>query len=427
MNTCCSKEETIGIIGLGYVGLPLACLFATKYEVRGFDLDGRRVDEINRRHDATREVPEEELDGALSSRLVCTTELEALRDCTFYIVAVPTPVDSRHNPDLSYLESASRAVGSVLKPGDMVVFESTVYPGTTEEFCIPVIEQVSGLSCDRDFQAGYSPERVNPGDREHTVRNICKIVSGSSEEAAERVDRVYSSVLTGGTYLASSIKVAEAAKIIENTQRDVNIAFINEVVKVFNALHIDTDRVLEAASTKWNFLPFRPGLVGGHCISVDPYYLIRKAELHGLRPRLMTEARSINETMGYYLADSVVAAINKRGMTVNDAKILMLGFAFKEDCPDIRNTKVHDTLASLQRYASCVVVYDPVVDIGTVRREYGDVPVTGDFDTVAARGPFDVVVRCVNHACFAGLDLGKVTAPGYVECAIINPELCGDE
>lgn len=427
MNTCCSKEETIGIIGLGYVGLPLACLFATKYEVRGFDLDGRRVDEINRRHDATREVPEEELDGALSSRLVCTTELEALRDCTFYIVAVPTPVDSRHNPDLSYLESASRAVGSVLKPGDMVVFESTVYPGTTEEFCIPVIEQVSGLSCDRDFQAGYSPERVNPGDREHTVRNICKIVSGSSEEAAERVDRVYSSVLTGGTYLASSIKVAEAAKIIENTQRDVNIAFINEVVKVFNALHIDTDRVLEAASTKWNFLPFRPGLVGGHCISVDPYYLIRKAELHGLRPRLMTEARSINETMGYYLADSVVAAINKRGMTVNDAKILMLGFAFKEDCPDIRNTKVHDTLASLQRYASCVVVYDPVVDIGTVRREYGDVPVTGDFDTVVARGPFDVVVRCVNHACFAGLDLGKVTVPGYVECAIINPELCGDE
>lgn len=427
MNTCCSKEETIGIIGLGYVGLPLACLFATKYEVRGFDLDGRRVDEINHRHDATREVPEEELDGALSSRLVCTTELEVLRDCTFYIVAVPTPVDSRHNPDLSYLESASRAVGSVLKPGDMVVFESTVYPGTTEEFCIPVIEQVSGLSCDRDFQAGYSPERVNPGDREHTVRNICKIVSGSSEEAAERVDRVYSSVLTGGTYLASSIKVAEAAKIIENTQRDVNIAFINEVAKVFNALHIDTDRVLEAASTKWNFLPFRPGLVGGHCISVDPYYLIRKAELHGLRPRLMTEARSINETMGYYLADSVVAAINKRGMTVNDAKILMLGFAFKEDCPDIRNTKVHDTLASLQRYASCVVVYDPVVDIGTVRREYGDVPVTGDFDTVAARGPFDVVVRCVNHACFAGLDLGKVTAPGYVECAIINPELCGDE
>lgn len=414
------QKEKIGIIGLGYVGLPLACLFATRYEVRGFDISSRRIGEIAGGCDSTCEVATPELRAALEEGMRCGSDPEILRGCTFIVVAVPTPVDVRHNPDMTCLEEASRTVGRVIAPGAIVVFESTVYPGTTEEFCIPIIERESGLRCDRDFSAAYSPERINPGDREHTVRNICKIVSGTTPEAARRADRVYSSVLTGGTFVAPSVRVAEAAKIIENTQRDVNIAFINEVTKVFNALGIDMDQVLQAASTKWNFLPFRPGLVGGHCISVDPYYLIRQAELNGMRPRLISEARDINETMGYYLADRVMSEIAARGMNAREARVLILGFAFKENCPDIRNTKVFDTLTSLRRQVESVTVYDPVVDAARVRREYGDIPLVSDPETLAGRGPFDVVVRCVAHSCFSGLDLAQAVRPGHIDCGIVE-------
>lgn len=418
---CNIPNERIGVIGLGYVGLPLAALFASRYEVTGYDISTRRVGEINDLQDSTREVSPEALEAAFNNGMTCTGSKRYLRECTFYIVAVPTPVNSNHEPDLRHLASASRMLGEIISKGDVVVFESTVYPGTTEEYCIPIIEKVSGLKCDRDFMAGYSPERVNPGDRVHTVENICKIVSGSSPEAVERIGRVYSSVITGGIYKAPSIKVAEAAKIIENTQRDVNIAFINEVAKVFNALEIDTKEVIEAAATKWNFIRFEPGLVGGHCISVDPYYLIKKAELHGLHPRLMTEARNVNESMGYYLADSVVEALNKRGKRVSEAKILILGFSFKKDCPDIRNTKTYDTLTRLLGYGSHVVVYDPVVDPAAVAREYADIPFTGDFESVKVSGPYDVVVHCVAHKCFNGLDIGSVRAPGCVDCGIVSP------
>lgn len=413
--------EKIGIIGLGYVGLPLACLFATRYEVRGFDTYPARVAEIAAGGDSTKEVSPETLRAALGAGLSVSTDPATLRDCTFYIVAVPTPVNQRHEPDLAPLEAASETIGAVVKPGDAVVYESTVYPGTTEEFCIPIIERTSGLRLNDDFMAGYSPERINPGDKVHTVENIVKIVSGSSPEAAERINRVYSSVLKGGTYPAPSIKVAEAAKIIENTQRDVNIAFVNEVAKVFNALGIDTGEVLKAAATKWNFLNFHPGLVGGHCISVDPYYLIRKAELHGIHPRLITEARDLNESMGYYLADQVVEQLNREGRTVSEARILVMGFAFKKDCPDIRNTKTLDTVNGLKRYGADVTVFDPVVDPAAVEREYPDVPLVSDWQTLREGERFDVVVWCVRHSCFDALNIGEVTAPGHMTCSIINP------
>lgn len=408
--------ERIGVVGLGYVGLPLACLFSTKYEVRGFDLNSHRIAEIAAGRDSTRELTAEELKAALGRGMTCSDRADDIRDCTFYVVAVPTPIDACHNPDLSHLTAASRTVGSLLKRGDAVVFESTVYPGMTEEICLPEIERVSGLRRDADFDAGYSPERVNPGDREHTVENICKIVSGSTPEALERIDRVYGSVLTGGTYKAPSMKVAEAAKIIENTQRDVNIAFMNEVTRLFNSLGIDTGEVLSAASTKWNFLPFTPGLVGGHCISVDPYYLIKHAELHGLRPRLMTEARNINESMGFYLAERVAGIITGRGLAMREARVLLLGFAFKQDCPDIRNTKVYDTVTALQRLGISVTVFDPVVDAAAVRREYPEVRLVTDYGEL--EGKYDVVVRCVGHAVFENLDFGRLTAPEGEECGL---------
>lgn len=408
--------ERIGVVGLGYVGLPLACLFSTKYEVRGFDLNSHRIAEIAAGRDSTRELTAEELTAALGRGMTCSDRADDIRDCTFYVVAVPTPIDACHNPDLSHLTAASRTVGSLLKRGDAVVFESTVYPGMTEEICLPEIERVSGLRRDADFDAGYSPERVNPGDREHTVENICKIVSGSTPEALERIERVYGSVLTGGTYKAPSIKVAEAAKIIENTQRDVNIAFMNEVTRLFNSLGIDTGEVLSAASTKWNFLPFTPGLVGGHCISVDPYYLIKHAELHGLRPRLMTEARNINESMGFYLAERVAGIITGRGLAMREARVLLLGFAFKQDCPDIRNTKVYDTVTALQRLGISVTVFDPVVDAAAVRREYPETRLVTDYGEL--EGPYDVVVRCVGHKVFEGLDFGRLTAQGGEECGL---------
>lgn len=422
-NTETTGEEIIGVIGLGYVGLPLACLFAKKYKVVGYDLDAARVAEIGEYRDSTREMTGDSLREAHMRGLRCTTDASALAECTFYIVAVPTPVDAAHKPDLSCLREASRVVGRMIGRGDAVVFESTVYPGTTEEFCLPEIERVSGLRRVADFDAGYSPERVNPGDREHTVENICKIVSGSGPAALGRIAAVYGSVVTGGVYEAPTIRVAEAAKIIENTQRDVNIAFINEAAKVFNALDIDTDEVLKAAATKWNFLPFRPGLVGGHCISVDPYYLICKAELHGMRPRLMSEARNVNETMGFYLAERTVRAINRRGWKVAECRVLLLGFSFKENCPDVRNSKVADTLHALLRYGASVTVFDPVVDAEAARRGYPGLPLVTEEAALEREAPFDVVVRCVGHSCFGTLDLGRLTVKDYIECAIVNPDI----
>ncbi len=413
--------EKIGVIGLGYVGLPLACLLASKYEVRGFDISGKRLAEIRGGHDSTLELGGGDLRRAFGNGFTVSDDPDTLRDCTFYVVTVPTPVTANHEPDLTPLEEASRLIGSVIKRGDTVVFESTVYPGTTEEHCVPLIEEESGLKVNEDFTVGYSPERINPGDKVHTVDKICKIVSGSTPEALDRIDGVYSSVITAGTFRAPTIKVAEAAKVIENTQRDVNIAFFNEVTKVFNALGIDTADVIEAASTKWNFLRFEPGLVGGHCIGVDPYYLIRKAELHGMHPRLIAEARNVNESMGFYLSDKVLAALNKAGRPLHEARILVLGFAFKRDCPDIRNTKVYDTVTSLERYGSKVVVYDPWVDPETVEREYSGVPLVGDWERVAEEGPYDAVVHAVGHTLFRQTDFTPVKAPGCVECSLIAP------
>lgn len=415
------KTETIGVIGLGYVGLPLACLLASRYEVRGYDISESRLAELRAFRDSTLEVSPEDLHRAFDGGFSCSSDPETLRKCTFYVVTVPTPVTPNHEPDLLPLENAARLLGTLLKEGDTVVFESTVYPGTTDEFCIPLMEEVSGLKCNEDFTVGYSPERINPGDRVHTVENICKIVSGSNPEALDRIDAVYSSVIKAGTYRAPSIKVAEAAKVIENTQRDVNIAFFNEVTKVFNSLGINTEEVIDAASTKWNFFRLHPGLVGGHCIGVDPYYLIMKAELHGMHPRLIAEARNVNESMGFYLADQVVDALNRKNKTLSEARILILGFSFKKDCPDIRNTKTADTISSLSRYGSKVVVYDPWVDPTAVEREYGDVPLTGSLDDVMSGGPYDVVVHAVGHTVFKETDFSRCKAPDCVDCALIYP------
>lgn len=415
------KTETIGVIGLGYVGLPLACLLASKFEVRGFDISEQRLAELRALRDSTLEVAPEVLRRAFDTGLSCSSDPETLRECTFYVVTVPTPVTANHEPDLQPLESAARLIGGVIGRGDTVVFESTVYPGTTEEFCIPIIEAESGLTRNEGFTVGYSPERINPGDRVHTVENICKIVSGSTPEALERIDAVYSAVIKAGTYRAPSIKVAEAAKVIENTQRDVNIAFFNEVTKVFNALGINTEEVIDAASTKWNFFRLHPGLVGGHCIGVDPYYLIMKAELHGMHPRLIAEARNVNESMGFYLSAQVVDALNRKNKPLSEARILILGFSFKKDCPDIRNTKAYDTITSLRRYGMKVVVFDPWVDAAAVEREYGDVPLAGDMDAVEAEGPYDVVVRAVDHTIFRTTDFSACKAPDCVDCSIIAP------
>lgn len=415
------KTETIGVIGLGYVGLPLACLLASKHEVRGYDISEGRLAELRELRDSTLEVSSDDLRRAFETGLSVSSDAGTLRGCSFYVVTVPTPVTPNHEPDLQPLESASRLLGSVIAKGDTVVFESTVYPGTTEEFCIPIIEEASGLKCNVDFTVGYSPERINPGDRVHTVENICKIVSGSTPEALDRIDAVYASVIKAGTYRAPSIKVAEAAKVIENTQRDVNIAFFNEVTKVFNALGINTEEVIDAASTKWNFFRLHPGLVGGHCIGVDPYYLIMKAELHGMHPRLIAEARNVNESMGFYLAGQVVDALNRKDKTLSEARILILGFSFKKDCPDIRNTKTADIISSLRRYGSKVVVYDPWVDAAAVEREYGDIPLAGGMEEVRKGGPYDVVVHAVDHSVFKETDLSSCKAPDCVECGIIAP------
>lgn len=408
MNT----EKKIGVIGLGYVGFPLACLFAKKYQVIGYDINERRINEINEGIDSTNEVTPEVLKNALANDMVCTNKIDDLKVCNMYIVAIPTPVDDFYNPELMPLKNASIVVGEVLKKGDYVIYESTVYPGVTEEICAPILEEVSGLKLNEDFYIGYSPERINPGDKEHTVENIPKITSGSTPEAAEIIDELYNSVLLNGTHRAPTIKVAEAAKILENTQRDVNIAFMNEIAIVFNALGIDTTDVLEAAGTKWNFLKFSPGLVGGHCISVDPYYLIQRATSRGVVPRIMMEARRLNNTMGNYVAERVVRCLNLHDISAHNAKFLLLGFTFKENCPDIRNTKVVDIYNSLKAYSSNILVYDPWVSKEAAKHEYGVEVSTDERDI--ERGEYDAVIYCVKHDCFNSLGLERLHKPNGV-------------
>lgn len=394
----------IAVIGLGYVGLPLARLFSTKYKTIGFDMNQKRVDSLMSGHDSTLEVQDELLQEAINKNgFICTTDLELIKDCNFYVVAVPTPVDHNNRPDLKPLWGASETVGKVISKGDIVVYESTVYPGVTEEECLPVIEKVSGLKFNIDFYAGYSPERINPGDKEHTVEKIKKVTSGSTPEIANIIDNVYNSVLINGTHKAPSIKVAEASKIIENSQRDVNIAFMNELAKIFNAMGIDTRDVIEAASSKWNFIKLSPGLVGGHCISVDPYYLIQKAQVYGVLPRIMFSARRLNDGMGDYVANQTIKCMNKKGIMVKDAKILILGITFKENCPDVRNTKVVDIYNTLTEYTSNITVYDPWANAETVKHEY-NIDITNN-NIEKLEGQYDAVILAVSHNEFKNLNI----------------------
>ena len=404
MNT---TDIKICVIGLGYVGLPLARLFSTKYKTVGFDMNQRRVNALNAGHDATLEVSDDLLQDAINNHgFVCTTNLDEIRDCNFYVVAVPTPVDDNNRPDLKPLWGASETVGKVISKGDIVVYESTVYPGVTEEECLPVVERVSGLKFNRDFFAGYSPERINPGDKLHTVEKIKKVTSGSTPEIADIADGVYNSVLVNGTHKAPSIKVAEASKIIENSQRDVNIAFMNELAKIFNAMGIDTHDVIEAASSKWNFIKLSPGLVGGHCISVDPYYLIQKAQIYGVLPRVMFSARRLNDGMGAYVANQTVKCMNLKGVKVKDARILILGITFKENCPDIRNTKIVDIYQTLAEYTSNITVYDPWANPDAVRHEYGIKVV----NALSEDERYDAVILGVAHNQFLDLDVRSLLA-----------------
>ena len=390
----------ICVIGLGYVGLPLARLFSTKYETIGFDMNQARVDALMAGHDATLEVSDELLQGAIRNGFRCTTDIEEIRSCNFYVVAVPTPVDRDNRPDLSPLYGASTTVGKVISKGDIVVYESTVYPGVTEDECIPVVEKVSGLKFNVDFFAGYSPERINLGDKLNTVEKIKKVTSGSTPEIGKIVNEVYSSVITAGTHLAPSIKVAEAAKVIENSQRDINIAFVNELSKIFTRMGIDTQDVLEAASTKWNFLPFKPGLVGGHCIGVDPYYLAQCAQRFGYNPEIILAGRRMNDGMGEYVANQVVKLMLKKGIQVLDANIVILGFTFKENCPDVRNTKVVDIYRSLKEYNVNITVYDPWANPAVAKHEYG-IDITNELPA----GTYDAAILAVAHEKFRGLDV----------------------
>ena len=370
------STDKIAIIGLGYVGLPLAVAFAEKYKVIGFDINSPRIKELNDGHDRTLEVEDELLNSVLSKQdsdtgLYNTDLLSEITDCNIYIVTVPTPIDEDQNPDLTPLIKASETVGAVLKKGDIVIYESTVYPGATEEDCVPVLEEKSGLKYNDDFFCGYSPERINPGDKEHTVTKILKVTAGSTPEIAERVDLLYKSVITAGTYKAASIKVAEAAKVIENSQRDINIAFVNELAMIFNKMNIDTVDVLEAAGTKWNFLPFRPGLVGGHCIGVDPYYLAQKAKKSGYYPQMLLSGRRLNNSIGPYVGSQMVKLLMKKGKVINASKVLVLGITFKENCPDIRNSRVIDIIQELKEFEVQVDVFDPWAEALEVQQEYG--------------------------------------------------------
>ena len=405
------KDIKIAVIGLGYVGLPLARLFSTKYPTIGFDMNQARVDALMKGHDATLEVSDELLQDAINKHgFRCTTKLDEIKECNFYVVAVPTPVDKDNHPDLKPLWGASETVGKVISKGDIVVYESTVYPGVTEEECLPVVERVSGLKFNVDFYAGYSPERINPGDKEHTVEKIRKVTSGSTPEVADLVDSVYNSVLVNGTHKAPSIKVAEASKIIENSQRDVNIAFMNELAKIFNAMGIDTHDVIDAAASKWNFIKLSPGLVGGHCISVDPYYLIQKAQVYGVLPRIMHASRRLNDGMGAYVANQTIKCMNKKGVMVKDAKILILGITFKENCPDIRNTKIVDIYHTLQEYTHNITVFDPWANAAHVKEEYGI-----DVTNTLPNDKFDTVIMAVAHKEFLQLNIkGLVKENGVI-------------
>lgn len=409
-----NKNYCLGIIGLGYVGLPLACLFSEKYKVKGFDLDANRVAVLRTGIDTTNEVEPEDMQKALAAGIEFTCTADDMTDCNVYIVCVPTPVDQYMQPDLTPLQKASRTVGQFLKKGDIVIYESTVYPGVTEDVCVPELCAVSGLKYNEDFYVGYSPERINPGDKQHTVRTIRKITSGSTPEVAKEIDQLYASVIEGGTFPASSIRVAESAKVIENSQRDINIAFMNEIAKIFNALDIDTHDVLAAAGSKWNFLPFTPGLVGGHCIGVDPYYLIQKAKLHGVQPRLLLETRRINDSMGSYVGRQIVDyCLCGEGRPVRESHVLMLGITFKENCPDIRNTKAIDVYRTLEKFVANITVFDPWADAEEVKQEYGIDIVTDAAKLVPHE--YDVVVHGVAHAAFAKMDLpGLLRKGGFV-------------
>ncbi|MFW2100953.1 Vi polysaccharide biosynthesis UDP-N-acetylglucosamine C-6 dehydrogenase TviB [Acinetobacter johnsonii] len=399
------SELKIAIIGLGYVGLPLAVEFGKKVPIVGFDIHQKRIDELQSGQDHTLEVSPKELKQA--KHLSYTTNLEQLADCNFFIVTVPTPIDEFKQPDLTPLVKASESIARVLKKGDVVVYESTVYPGATEEVCIPVLEKNSGLKFNQDFYAGYSPERINPGDKLHRVTNILKITSGSTEEVADYVDQVYNLIIEAGTHKAASIKVAEAAKVIENTQRDVNIALINELALIFNKMGIDTEAVLEAAGTKWNFLPFRPGLVGGHCIGVDPYYLTHKAQSMGYHPEIILAGRRLNDGMGAYVVTQLVKGMIKKKIQVEGAKILVLGLSFKENCPDIRNTKIIDIVHELQEYHIQADVYDPWVDVSEAEHEYGITPVQ-----TLENGKYDAVILAVAHQQFKVMGPDAIRALG---------------
>ncbi|MDR0845534.1 MAG: nucleotide sugar dehydrogenase [Tannerella sp.] len=396
----------IAIIGLGYVGLPLARLFATKYPVVGFDINERRVNELKAGADHTLEVDESALRAVLKEKpddqpgLSCSCRLDDIKECNYYIVTVPTPVDKNNRPDLTPLYKASETVGKVISKGDTVIYESTVYPGATEEDCIPVIEKTSGLTFNTDFFAGYSPERINPGDKEHTVEKIKKVTSGSTPETGILINDLYASVITAGTHLAPTIRIAEAAKVIENSQRDINIAFVNELKKIFDRMGIDTKAVLEAAGTKWNFLHFRPGLVGGHCIGVDPYYLAQKAQEYGYHPEIILAGRRMNDGMGQYMAGEVVKKMIRKGIQVKGARLLVLGITFKENCPDIRNTKVIDVIRELKEYEADVSVYDPWANPAEVKQEYGL-----ELLTEKPQGKFDAVVLAVTHKAFENIEV----------------------
>ena len=408
-------KDKIAVIGLGYVGLPLARLFATKYAVVGFDINNKRVDALQKGIDATLEVEQDVLQSVLKKEsdaglgLYCSSNIEDIADCNYYVVTVPTPIDKNNRPDLTPLYKSSETVAKVLKKGDIVIYESTVYPGATEDECIPVLEKISGLTFNQDFFAGYSPERINPGDKLHTVDKILKVTAGSTPEIGKKVDALYASIITAGTHLAPTIKVAEAAKVIENSQRDINIAFVNELAKIFNLMDIDTHAVLEAAGTKWNFLPFKPGLVGGHCIGVDPYYLAQKAQEVGYHPEIILAGRRVNDSMGQYVASEIIKLMVKNDIRIKNAKILNLGITFKENCPDVRNTKAVDVINQLKSYETDITIYDPWANPEEVMHEYG-------LKTVKhlPEGQFDVIVLTVAHNEFLNKDWNSLLKPDGV-------------
>ena len=407
------EEARIGIVGLGYVGLPLAVEFGKQMPTVGFDIDAGRISELKIGKDSTLEVDKAEM--AQAARLVYTDQVDDLRTCNVFIVTVPTPIDRYKRPDLSPLESASRTLGTILKQGDVAIFESTVYPGATEEVCVPIMESVSGLTFNRDFFAGYSPERINPGDKEHRVSNIRKVTSGSTAEAADFVDALYRKVIKAGTHKASSIRVAEASKVIENTQRDINISLINELALIFNRLGIDTTEVLEAAGTKWNFLPFRPGLVGGHCVGVDPYYLTHKAQEVGYYPEVILAGRRVNDNMGEYIAGQVIRLMNQAGITVGKARILVMGLAFKENCPDLRNTRIIDLINALKDDGVDVDVHDPWVNPEASAGEYG-LELTVDL----GKGVYDAIIIATAHDSFREMGVERIRRLGKEKCVLYD-------